>query len=164
MASKYTVGAVVYDVDLNFNLTKFYAAQYFLTASPECHLIYGANDKRFRCFDNFYAGVGLFMEALASQCTQKPAVLGKPSADLGHIVMRKFKITDKSKVLFIGDTLKQDIGFANSSGFKSLLVLSGTTTAEMMHGITEEEEIPDYYADNLSDFVTLLNGKQLIGE
>lgn len=29
-----SVKAVVYDVDLNFNLTKFYAAQYFLSSCP----------------------------------------------------------------------------------------------------------------------------------
>lgn len=151
-----SVKAVVYDVDLNFNLTKFYAAQYFLSSVPECLLIYGTDGKSFRCYDYEFAGVGVFMEALANQVKQKPTVMGKPSKKLGEMAIKKFKIKDRSRVLFIGDTLDQDIGFANSCGFTSLLVLSGSTSEKMFKLNSDVQLTPHYYADNIRDFVTLL--------
>lgn len=155
-----TISAVVYDVDLNFNLLKFYAAQHFLASSPECLLIYGANDKTFKYRENVYAGVGLFMEALAGQVAQEPVILGKPSAILGAMVMEKFKISDPSRVLFIGDSLTQDIGFANSMGFQSLLVLSGATSREMLlKDNAVNGESPNYIADGLHDLVSLFDAK-----
>lgn len=150
------VSAVVYDVDLNFNLTKFYAAQHFLSLSPECPLIFGATDKTFLYKGRQYAGVGLFMEALLSQATQKAIVLGKPNEKLSELVVQKFRIKDRSRVLFIGDTLHQDIGFANVSGFQSLLVLSGATSKEVFQANSNSQETPSYYADSLFDFVALL--------
>lgn len=156
------ISAVVFDVDLNLNLAKFYAAQHFLATSPDCPLIYGAIDKTFLYNEREFAGVGLFMEALSSQVKQKAIVLGKPSVTLGELVVERFQIKDRSRVLFIGDTLKQDIGFANACGLQSLLVLSGATSREMLatHSITEE--IPKYYADSVLDFVALLteNGEK----
>lgn len=151
-----SVKAVIYDVDLNFNITKFYAAQYLLSSVPDCLLIYGADGKSFRCYDHVFAGVGVFMEALANQVKQKPILMGKPSEKLGEMVIKKFQIKDRSRVLFIGDTLDQDIGFANSCGFTSLLVLSGSTSEKMLLTNSDVQLTPHYYADNIRDFVTLL--------
>lgn len=150
------VSAVVYDVDLNFNMTKFYAAQHFLFTSPDCPLIFGAVDKTFIYHEYKYGAVGLFMEALASQAKQEPIILGKPGEKLGEMIVEKFQIKDRSRVLFIGDTLEQDIGFANATGFQSLLVLTGATTREMFTSNTKEIENPTYYADSLLDFVALM--------
>lgn len=155
-AASQPVAAVVYDVDLNFNLTKFYAAQYILATSPECLLIYGANDRAFRSYNHTFAGVGVFMDALtaAAQVKRKPIVMGKPSPKLGEMVVDKFSIKEKSRVLFIGDSLESDIKFAKLVGFQSLLVLSGVSTEKQMNDAVDEE-IPDFYADSLADFVKL---------
>lgn len=152
--------AVVYDVDLNFNLGKFYAAQHFLHASPDCLLIYGAHDKTFLYHGQKYAGVGTFMEALSNQVQQKPILLGKPGAQLGQMVLDKFQITDRSRVLFVGDTLSSDIAFANDNGFQSLLVLSGETTKDMFENISVNKERPTFYADSLFDFVALVKDQR----
>ena len=88
---------------------------------------------------------------------QRPVVLGKPGKELGPICLKKFEVEEPARVLFIGDTLKQDIGFANKCGFKSLLVLSGATTEEMMRRIENEEDVPLFYADNIGDFQKLID-------
>lgn len=150
------VSAVVFDTDLNLNLTRFYAAQYFLASSPECLLILGATDKTFDYHQHTYAGVGSFMEVLTKLAVQEPIILGKPSRLLGDLVVDKFKVQDRSRVLFIGDTMKQDIGFASISGYQSLLVLSGVTTKAMFENNKVAEQTPNYYADSIFDFVALM--------
>lgn len=53
--------------------------------------------------------------------------------------------------------LLQDIGFGNHCGFQTLLVFSGgTSEAEMLkHNIPNE--IPNYCANDLSDFTKIYN-------
>lgn len=154
------VGAVCFDGDINFNMAKFYIAEYILNKNPECLLLIGATDPEFYIYDYSFVGSGIWAQNLVDRCPQKPIFLGKPGSALGEIMMDKYEIKDKSRVLFVGDTLKQDIGFGKSNGFQTLLVLSGVTSKEMLDQHDKQHEIPDYVADSLFDFVQVYNDLQ----
>lgn len=51
--------------------------------------------------------------------------------------------------------LNQDIGFGVTCGFKTLLVLSGTTTLNELQTNREVCFKPDYYLNSLADFVSI---------
>ena len=56
---------------------------------------------------------------------------------------------DPSRCLFVGDRLDTDIRFGKDNGMKTLLVMTGVTTAETMEELesgTEEEPLPDFIA------------------
>mmetsp|Transcript_1767 Transcript_1767/g.3854 ORF Transcript_1767/g.3854 Transcript_1767/m.3854 type:complete len:453 (-) Transcript_1767:83-1441(-) len=56
---------------------------------------------------------------------------------------------DPSRCLFVGDRLDTDIRFGKDNGMKTLLVMTGVTTAEIMEKLasgTEEEPLPDFIA------------------
>lgn len=140
------------DFDINFNMGKFFSAEYFLQ-NPDCLLLVGGTDLNYWLYDYSFAGMGVWVQNLLARVPQTPIGLGKPGSELGQFMMDKFQIKDRSRVLFVGDTLEQDIGFANSNGFKTLLVLSGVTTEKMLEELAKENEVPDYYANSLHDFV-----------
>lgn len=154
---KEDIGAVAFEVDLDFNIGKFWFADYFLQKNPDCLLLLGGTEQNYYIIDHNFPGCGLWINNLLERVKQKPIGLGKPGAELGPIIMEKFGIKDKSRVLFVGDMLEQDIGFANRTGFQTLLVLSGMTSERMMHSHDKEDEIPDYYAESLKDFVQFKN-------
>lgn len=155
------IGAVCFDVDFNFNLGKFYIAEYVLNKNPECLLLVGGTDPEYYFFDHSFAGWGWWVSDLVKRCPQTtPVYLGKPGDALGRIVMERFAIKDKSRVLFVGDTLEQDIGFANKIGFQTLLVLSGVTTTKMLEDNDKEEQTPDYVAGSLYDFIKFTGPSQ----
>lgn len=150
---KEDIGAVAFEVDLDFNIGKFWSADYFLQKNPECLLLLGGTDQSYFILDHYFPGCGVWIDNLLRRVKQKPIGLGKPGDALGPIMMEKFGIKDRSRVLFVGDTLEHDIGFAKRNGFQTLLVLSGVTSEKMLHSHDKEVEIPDYYAKSLNDFV-----------
>lgn len=147
------VDAVIFDADLQFTLSKLYMAEYLLQVNPACRLLLGATDPLYIAHGKNFTGMGRFMKMVEENAKQKAVHLGKPGDALGNIILDKFGIKDKSRVLFVGDTLEQDIGFASANGFQTLLVLSGVTTLEMLKSHEKEHQIPDYYANSLFDLV-----------
>lgn len=149
---QHKIGAVCFDADIHFNMAKFYCAEYILNKNEECLLLIGVTDTEFYVYDHSFAGTGVWVKDLLKRCPQTPVYLGKPGNALGGIMMKKYAITDCSRVLFIGDTLEQDIGFAHSNGFQTLLVLSGVTSKEMLAKHDKLNEIPDYVTESMFDF------------
>lgn len=148
--------AVIFDVEFNYNYIKYMRAQKYLK-DPECILIAGATDRKMSLGKDLqFAGPGPFLDLLESH--QKMVVLGKPGAELGQVLTEKYKVDDPKRVLFIGDTLEQDILFGHNNGFQTMLVLTGATSQDQMEEQTEESLIPDYYTDSLADLVAVVNG------
>lgn len=151
------VKAVIFDVEFNYNYAKYMRAQRYLS-DPECILIAGAIDKKMSLGTNVdFAGPGPFFDMLKSH--SPPVVLGKPGAALAEVLVDKFQVPNPKRILFIGDTLEQDIMFGNQNHFQTLLVLTGATSKEMLDEQTEVNLIPDYYTDSLADLVELLRVK-----
>lgn len=155
------VRAVVVDVDMQFNYGKYLKAEYILQNNPECQLIFGATDPHYIFYGTKVTGMGQFMELLAQNTKRTPIVLAKPGPELGKMLVQRFGVKDRSRVLFIGDTLEQDIEFANGLGFQTVLVLTGVTSAEAFQANTVPEKRPDYFIDSLADFATLFGDAKL---
>lgn len=150
---KEEIGAVAFDIDFELNVGKIWSAMYFLDRDPQCKLLLGGMDDYYYIDGHRFPANRMWMDNVTERVAQKPIGLGKPGDALGPIIVDKFCIQDKSRVLFVGDNLEVDIGFANATGFQSMLVLSGVTSEEMLQSHNKENELPDYYANSLHDFV-----------
>ncbi|KAJ8972534.1 hypothetical protein NQ317_013849, partial [Molorchus minor] len=83
---------------------------------------------------------------------REPHQIAKPNPNYNELVVERFKITDPKRVLFIGDSVREDLNFATQCGYQKLLVLSGITNAQ--HLITweyPEEYKPQYYVESLNE-------------
>ena len=81
---------------------------------------------------------------------------GKPHPLFCRKIMNELKITDPSKILFVGDTMYTDIRLAEESGFKSCLVLSGNTKVEALSTYTID---PDYVVDDITELEKIIRFK-----
>lgn len=81
-------------------------------------------------------------------------VFSKPGKSMAENILKQFQINVPSRCLFIGDMLAQDIAFGTQCGFQKLLVLTGGSTKEHLFAESlPNEQVPDYYADSLADFI-----------
>lgn len=145
------VKAVIFDVEFNYNYVKYMRAQKYLR-DPECILIAGATDRKMSLGKNLdFAGPGPYFDMLWSH--SKPVMLGKPGDELAEVLMDKYGVKEPERVLFIGDTLEQDIHFGKKNKFQTMLVMTGATSREMLEEQTEENLIPDYFTESLADLV-----------
>lgn len=60
----------------------------------------------------------------------------------------------KSQICMVGDRLDTDILFGQNGGCKTLLVLSGVTSLEMLKNPNNTIQ-PDFYTGKISDFLSL---------
>lgn len=147
-------GAVIIDEDFNISGPKLMRAHQYLMKNPNCLYLTGASDKKLTIGDGVNVlGPGHFMDLIEKSANKKPIALGKPSRDLSDLVLKKFNISNRGRVLMIGDMLEQDIGFGKNSGFQTLLVLTGGTKRDELEEIKNRHLIPDFIADGLEDFV-----------
>lgn len=150
------VKAVIIDVDFNLSSVKMLRAHQYLR-SPSCELLIGATDRYFTVSkDMSIIGPGFFSSILVEASGKVPKVLGKPGKELGNQLLHHQNIKEPQSVLMVGDMLAQDIRFGSLCGFQTLLVLSGGTTLEQLQAETDPEQLPDYYADSMADFLQLL--------
>lgn len=74
----------------------------------------------------------------------------RPDPEAMYLTMKKLKIADKSKCLYVGDTIN-DIRFAQNLGVKIACVTTGAQKRE-----TLEKEKPDYLIDNLMEILNII--------
>ncbi|XP_017055366.1 chronophin [Drosophila ficusphila] len=150
------VRAVVIDVDFNLSSPKLLRAHLYLR-HPECLLIEGATDRLLPVAKGVnIIGPGPFASVLEEASGKKPITLGKPGKELGELITKHYKIEKPERVLMVGDSLAQDIGFGRQCGFQTLLVLSGGCTYEQLLAQKDPRLIPDYYADSMADVAQML--------
>ncbi len=84
-------------------------------------------------------------------------IFGKPSVQLARTLIQSFdssgKRVDPSKVIMIGDRLETDIAFGQHNGFKTCLVLSGSTKES---DFQNSDLRPDYVIPNLKSISHML--------
>ena len=84
-------------------------------------------------------------------------IFGKPSVQLARTLIQVFDLSgkriDSSKVIMIGDRIETDITFGLNSGFKTCLVLSGSTTES---DLQKSDLFPDYVIPSLESISHLL--------
>jgi arabinose operon protein AraL len=75
------------------------------------------------------------------------AVVGKPSPIMAEAAVKKLEL-DYSQCYMIGDRLETDIKMGNETGMKSVLVLTGISTEEM---VARTSYKPDYILKSIKD-------------
>ncbi|KAK5644072.1 hypothetical protein RI129_007917 [Pyrocoelia pectoralis] len=146
------IGVVILDVDYEINFVKLAKAVSCLRS--DVVYLTGASDKYIPITKTTpLMGPGLFHNMLYELTGKLPTNFGKPSSKFQEFVLRKFNITDPSKVLLIGDSLTQDISFGENCGFQTLLVLTGVSTLE---DIETDTIVPKYFLDKFTDLRDLL--------
>ncbi|CAG9856662.1 unnamed protein product [Phyllotreta striolata] len=146
------VRAVVCDFDVNTTFLKIQKAITYLKR-PDCLFITGGADK-FLPVGKIGPLLGNYFtyQGMTEATGKKPLSLAKPSKGYMRFVTKKFKVQDPSRVLFIGDMINEDMGFAAAAGFKKLLVLSGNSSLEDLKNWNHPEEYkPDYYVESLTE-------------
>ncbi|XP_055383257.1 uncharacterized protein LOC129613283 [Condylostylus longicornis] len=151
------VGAVIFDIDLNLNVAKLDRANKYLQ-EPNCLFMVGACDYVIPLKEDLNViGPEIFINLLRKLSNKRPYVLGKPGVLLAEYLFERFNIIDPKRVLFIGDNLVQDIGFALNNDFQALLVLSGASNKADVQQLPEVKQ-PHYFANSIVDFVEFFNG------
>lgn len=87
-----------------------------------------------------------FQVIVAFEDADKP----RPFPDAMYVTMKKLGIGDKSRCLYIGDTIN-DIRFAKNAGVKVACATTGVQKKEML-----EKEKPDYLINNLAELLKLV--------
>ncbi|XP_064556732.1 uncharacterized protein LOC135441166 [Drosophila montana] len=145
------VQAVIIDVDFNLTATKLMHAQFQLK-NPNCLFLAGAADALIPFGAGDIIGPGAFIDVVAQSTGRQPMVLGKPGEALRQLLRQHHAHVPANRVLFIGDSLASDIGFARASGYQTLLVLTGgSSSADVASLPPSHAHMPDYVGDCLGD-------------
>lgn len=79
-------------------------------------------------------------------------MLGKPGEALRQLLLQRHAPIPASRVLFVGDSLASDVGFARASGYQTLLVLTGgSSAADVANLPADHAHMPHYICDSLGD-------------
>jgi phosphoglycolate/pyridoxal phosphate phosphatase family enzyme len=145
------VDAIVVGHDTDFTFRKLTIANHLLLRNPNALLVATNRDSFDLVGDDgrHIPGNGCMVQAL-EYCSRRRAInVGKPSRELARLVALDHPTLNWSRALFVGDRLDTDIRFGNDNGMKSLLVMTGVTTANTLKGLgkgTVEEPLPHFIA------------------
>ncbi|XP_052849492.1 uncharacterized protein LOC128260483 [Drosophila gunungcola] len=144
-----SVEAVIMDVDFNLSATKMMRAHVQLQ-DPKCLFLAGAADALIPFGKGEIIGPGAFIDVVTQSVGRRPITLGKPGEDLRRLLLDRHPEIPPSRVLFVGDSLASDMGFARASGYRTLLVLTGGTKLEDVRQLpADHPQMPDYMVDYL---------------
>nr|XP_036227946.1 4-nitrophenylphosphatase-like [Bactrocera oleae] len=148
------MGAVLLDINLNLTYPQLAAATRYL-ADKDCQFITGGTDWLLPITkDLTLPGFCDFLDTLKRFTGREPTIVSKPAVLLGEILKDVYKLTDPKRCLFVGDSLTHDVRFGLNCGFKTLLVLSGSTPIDEMWQASAEDQ-PHFYTDSIADFIEL---------
>lgn len=124
-----------YDTEINYK--KLYDASYLLSKGVD--FIAANPDRGCPAPFGLVPDCGAICEMLYMVSGMRPKYIGKPEPDMIYEAM-KICGYGKENTVVVGDRLYTDILSGNNAGVKSVLVLSGETTKEML----ENSEIKPY--------------------
>jgi len=143
------VEAVLVGFDKNFNYPKIAYASLCLRYNETCEFLATNADETFVIRDKQMPGGGTMVGALQVSSPKKVKILGKPFSSFFDVIDGKYHL-NKERTCMIGDRLNTDVLFGINSGIKTLLVLTGVTTKDMV--LSEENKIyPDFIINSLGD-------------
>ena len=97
--------------------------------------------------------VGSFMALIEAVTGRAPdLIIGKPYETMARYIIERYGLLPE-EIAMCGDRLYTDIKFAINNGMKSILVLTGETTKEMLEA---SDVRPDYVFDTFSDVLKYL--------
>ena len=151
MEFRENVEAVLMGFDKDFHYNKiFKAASYLMDA--KCHFV-ATNDVEIAVKiapNRMQPTTGSLIQSVAAASKRKPEVVGKPHTLMFDYVMDKYPQTDPKRTLFVGDSLKADVRFANNVGIDSVLVLTGANTMKDLKDYPDA--IPSYVMPSFAEF------------
>lgn len=106
----------------------------------------GMGSKEARMLLQHFNLLSYFPVLVAFEDAPKP----RPHPDAMYLTMKRLGISDKTKILYIGDTIT-DIKFAKNSGVRIACVTTGPQPKEILL-----KEKPDYLIDNLMELLDLV--------
>jgi phosphoglycolate/pyridoxal phosphate phosphatase family enzyme len=162
------VGAVIVAFDSNFSYVKLCKAVNYLR-DPNIRLIATNSDRYFDITQvNFVLPeVGCLINAIECGSGRIATVITKPSTYLCNVLAENEPAIDAKRALVIGDSLRTDMVFANTAGYETLLVGTGTSQLKDVQEVIERIEkgddsqelkkmLPGYYVPSLNDFYKTL--------
>lgn len=156
---KRNVGAVIVDFDINVSYYKIQKAIIYLQ-NKDVVFICGARDKLIPFGLSIPLLGAEFHQRVIEEITGREAItIAKPSLHYNKYIVEKIGIKDPRRVLFIGDSISQDMQFATNCGYQKLLVLSGVTKQKQLENWPNEQESskPQYYVESLKEFYEIIN-------
>lgn len=104
--------------------------------------------------DEVLPDCGSICALLTASSGKEPTYIGKPNRNMIDVISAMTGIPNE-KICAVGDRLYTDIAVAQNAGARSVLVLSGETTAEMAE---QAERQPDYILADVHELHTVLRG------
>lgn len=98
--------------------------------------------------DGSMPDVGSFLAMFERSSGRQPdLIIGKPFTEMGAALSRSLNVSC-AHMCMVGDRMHTDIRFGNANGMKTVLVLSGETTAESMKRFPDKPDLvlPDFNA------------------
>ncbi|XP_008548278.1 glycerol-3-phosphate phosphatase [Microplitis demolitor] len=158
------VGAVVVGFDLHFNYLKLLKAASFLN-NKDVEFIATNTDEQFPGDNNIIIpGTGSLVKCVETCSERKATVMGKPSTYISEMLHKNYKINPE-RTLMIGDRANTDILLGKRCNYKTLLVLTGVSTAEQVEKWKkssdpyDHELVPTYYSNSIADLLPSLEKK-----
>ncbi len=103
------------------------------------------SDKTFPLEDGVAPGAGAILAAIQTATDVAPVVIGKPERAMFDIAIEKMQAARETSAM-LGDRLDTDIDGAHRAGLKSILVMTGVTTPEIL---AQSSIKPDWIFENL---------------
>ncbi|CAH1159782.1 unnamed protein product [Phaedon cochleariae] len=161
MADDEKVGAVVFDYDINLTILKLQKSLTYLKRKDCLFMIGGAEKSTPFGNEGPLVGNYYFYMCLKEISGREPIQMAKPSIHYVDLVTEKFHVKKPGRILYIGDNIEEDMGFAMTAGYEKLLVLTGTTKNEHLLDWKYPENLkPQYYVESLgalNDIIKLCN-------
>ncbi|KAF7987761.1 hypothetical protein HCN44_003624 [Aphidius gifuensis] len=150
------VKAVIFDCDLNLNYAKIMQAAVHVERDDVLFFV-GPMDKKLPVAPSLtLIGPGFFAEMVIDHCGKSPIEYSKPSELLRIYLTKNYSLNNPNRCLFIGDSLSNDMKFAQSAGFQKLWVGSGVDSLGSEQTL-EPNDRPDFYLPDLGVLGDLIN-------
>jgi 4-nitrophenyl phosphatase len=137
--------AVVVGIDWNLTYNQLKCATQLIRGGAK---FIGTNsDATFPSPDGIIPGAGALLAAIETATSIKPIVIGKPEAVLYEMALKRMGASIEETVA-LGDRLETDILGAVRMHMKSILVLSGVSTAEEL---AASDTQPDWVFEDINE-------------
>lgn len=143
-----TVGAVVVGFDGHLTFRKLAHAQMYLCGEKRMMFLATNTDPTYPLGKKLLPGTGAIVQAVATAAGRQPTVCGKPSQTMLECAFEKFNL-NPTRTCMVGDNIHTDIQFGKAGGMKTLAVLTGVATKELLDS---SDDKPDYYVKSLGTF------------
>ncbi len=135
--------AVIVGIDRHLTYEKLKRATFEIRRGAK---FIGTNgDKTFPTEEGIVPGAGAILAAIQAATDVAPIIIGKPERAMFDIAIEQMR-ADPATCAMVGDRLDTDIEGAQRAGLKTILIMTGITTSEIL---SQSQIKPDFIFDNL---------------